>query len=422
MSGRWPALLALVALAAAARAAPPVLLLDNFDSEKTENALGGATGAWLDPDDKSQGCTATRTETARVGSLGQGLRLDYDIESDRESVRIPSNFSVSSPAMPVNQAFNGYYSIFPPQDLAPYAYLILWAKGDEKIGFTRSFKIELKDGNSPGYKGYVVDGVGPAWRRFVIPLREFADIKDWAAIKEFVVVFAADVVTRKVGAIFLDDVYFAQNPDNNLTLPERALAVARAAKPVVVDGKVSEWPRRASVDISEPEFVESGARGFRDAGARFAALWDDDWLHLYVVLEDNETVNAEEGDGLWKGDCVEVYVNSSGPEFTWGDPASFQLGFSPVSASGVPGRWAWFQRRAPRDTEARYAWDKKGRTLELALAWKFLGISPGLNREFGFSIAFHDRDASDGTPEAKLQWSFQSLGGRRARLGRMVLN
>nr|HNI56267.1 hypothetical protein [Elusimicrobiota bacterium] len=99
------------------RAAGPVLLLDNFDEDKTENALGGATGAWMDPEDKSQGCTASRVQLDRLGSLGRSLRLDFDIESQRENIRVPTNFSVASPAVALNQAFNGYYSVFPAQDL-----------------------------------------------------------------------------------------------------------------------------------------------------------------------------------------------------------------------------------------------------------------------------------------------------------------
>ncbi len=403
------------------RAAGPVLLLDNFDEDKTENALGGATGAWMDPEDKSQGCTASRVQLDRLGSLGRSLRLDFDIESQRENIRVPTNFSVASPAVALNQAFNGYYSVFPAQDLRPYNYLIFWAKGDATAGYTRSFKLEIKDGLSSGYKGFVVDGLGTEWRRFVVPLRDFADIKDWGAVKEFVIVFAADAVTRKNGTVYIDDVYFAQNPDNNLTLPEREMTARHAEKPVTLDGKPSEWPRRDFIDLSPSEFVESGARGLRDAGARFAVQWDEQWLYLTVDLEDNEIQNGEEGESLWKGDVVELYVNPTGPVFTWGDPSAFQLGFSPVSASGVPGRWAWFQRRAPKENEARYAWDKKKHTAEIAVAWSFLGVTPGVNRDLGFSIAFHDKDSADGTPEAKLQWSFQSLGGKKARLGKLVL-
>lgn len=401
------------------RAESPLLLLDNFDQDKTENALGGATGAWMDPEDKSQGCTVERVQLERVGTQGRSLRIDFDIDSQRETIRIPSQLSVSNPAVVVNQAFNGYYSLLPGKDLRPYSYLIFWAKGDAVLGFSRSFKIELKDGANSA--GHVVDGLNSEWRRFVIPLRAFNEIQNWNSIKEFVIVFAADVVTRKVGTFYIDEIYFAQSPDNNTVLPERAGTAPAIQKPVTLDGRVSEWPRRSWTDISSGEHMESGVRGLRDTEARFAVQWDEDNLYLAVVLGDNETLNSEDGEDIWRGDCVEIYLNPSGTDFVWGAPTAFQLGFSPLTKSGPPGRWAWFQRRAPSEEEVRAVWDRRGRTLEVALAWSFLGVRPGINRDLGFSLGFHDKDAKDGTPEAKLQWCFQSLGGKNVRLGKLVL-
>ena len=76
-----------------------------------------------------------------------------------------------------NPAFNGYYSIFPPQNLERHSHLIFWAKGDAERGYPRSFKVEIKDGQTAA--GYVVEGLTDRWRRFAIPLREFRGIRDW---------------------------------------------------------------------------------------------------------------------------------------------------------------------------------------------------------------------------------------------------
>ena len=74
-------------------------------------------------------------------------------------------------------------------------------------------------------------------------------------------------------------------------------------------------------------------------------------------------------------------------------------------------------------SDLREAANRPGSLLQTlrAVAWSFLGLTPGVNRDMGFSLAFHDKDSADGTPEAKLQWSFQSLGGKKARLGKLVL-
>jgi hypothetical protein len=100
-----------------------------------------------------------------------------------------------------------------------------------------------------------------------------------------------------------------------------------AAAPIL-DGNLKEWGRAAWHNISGGEYVEKGARsGTKDAGVRWAARWDDQWLYLAVRLEDNEWVNGEIGDTLWKDDCVEVYVNPNGTDFNWGDSDGVSVGF-----------------------------------------------------------------------------------------------
>lgn len=409
-----------VVLPMAVRGAP--ILLDNFNEAKAENALGGATGAWYDPDDKSIYCKTDFDDKVYFGPSGRSLRLDYNIRSQRQNVNIPTNASQAFPISQDNQAFNGYYSIFPPQNLTNKTHLILWARGGGDSGFSRSFKIEIKDGLNPFYAGYKVTGLTDQWQRFAIPLRSFTDIKDWAAIKEFVVVFAADTVTKLDGTLYLDDIYFADSAEQNLSVPMEAYTVARVEPAPQIDGKLKDWGRMNWHNISGGEYVEKGARsGLKDASAQWAVRWDDQWLYVAVSLKDNEQVNGESGDGIYKGDCVEIYLNPDGTEFNWGDPKAFQLGFSPTSKTGNPAQWAWFQRRAPTDAEVRVAWNSQKDVLETAIAWSFLKMTPGVNREVGFGLAFHDQDVKDGTPECKLTCSVGNLGKLRTRIGKMVL-
>jgi hypothetical protein len=403
-----------------ATAAP--ILLDNFNEAKTENMLGGATGAWYDPDDTSIFCKTEFDDKVYFGTSGRSLRLDYNIKSQRENVNIPTQNSQAFPVTKGNQAFNGYYSIFQPQNLTNKTHLILWAKGDGVRGFSRSFKIEIKDGLSPMYAGYKITNLTDQWRRYAIPLRSFTDIKDWSQIKEFVIVFAADTVNRNDGVMFVDEIYFAESPEQNLSVPMESYTAGRVEEPPVLDGKLKEWVRSDWHSISGDEYVEKGGRsGGKDAGARWAVRWDDQWFYLAVDLKDNEVVNGEIGETLWKGDCLEVFVNPEGTVFNWGDSAAFQLGFSPTSSAGNPATWAWFQRRAPTDQEIKAVWSPKNDALEVAMAWSFLKMTPGLNRDLGFALAFHDQDIKDGTPECKLTCSVGNLGKIRTRIGKLVL-
>ena len=85
--------------------------------------------------------------------------------------------------------------------------------------------------------------------------------------------------------------------------------------------------------------------------------------------------------------------------------------------------WSWFQKRAPTTDELKAslrAYDD-GYQAEIAVSWKFLGVEPSVGSELGFSLAVHDRDASDKTDEAKLNWSYEALKSPAVRLGTLTL-
>lgn len=413
----WGALL----LPAAALPAP--ILLDNFNEGKTVNALEGATGAWYDPDDPSIFCKTDFDGKVFLGASGKSLRLEYNIESNREKINVPSNESTAVPSGKSLQAFNGYYSVFEPKDLSKHNFVCFWVKGDPEQGYPRSFKVEVKDGLASYYSGYKVTGINDRWQKIVIPLRSFAEVKDWKAIKEFVIVFSADSVNRLQGVINIDDVYFAESAEQNFSVPFEPVAVPRSKTAVEVDGKViKDWARAVWRDMSGGEYLEQGARGGKsDAGLRYAAQWDDQALYMALNVTDNEIVNTENGDGVFKNDVLEIVINPKGREFDWGDASVFHLSFSPTSAAGTPMQWALFQRGPLGEKDVRAQWNQPRNTLEVAVPWSYLKVTPGINRDFGFGVSFHDRDVNDPTPECRLTEGISNLGKVRTRVGRMVL-
>ena len=85
---RWGLMLALVVGYGVAFAAPVVI--DQFNDGKKENALGGATGAWFDPEDKSIYCRAENDPAVFFGLAGQSLALRLADTRRVASARTPN--------------------------------------------------------------------------------------------------------------------------------------------------------------------------------------------------------------------------------------------------------------------------------------------------------------------------------------------
>jgi len=154
--------------------------------------MGSGDGIWTkDPNDSTQFCKTSFNSEVRRGNVGFSLQLDYDEDSP-------------------NPAMNGIWIKLQNLDASQYGKLSLWIKGDDKIGFSKSIKLELK--NSKGENGkYTLFGITKAWGRFVIPLADFTDIKDFSSMTEFVIRFDDQInADKKVGRIYIDDISFVK--------------------------------------------------------------------------------------------------------------------------------------------------------------------------------------------------------------------
>jgi len=162
-------------------------IIADFDSGKKPSNLGGDFGSWdNDPGDKTHTCVDSFARSIRRGPGGYSLRVIYDVASS-------------------NPAFNGVWFKLNNADFTPFTKLVLWVKGDKIRGFTKVFKLELK--NARGEKGaYYVSGISEEWTKIEIPLRRFG-LKDYSQMDELVIVFEDNKVTEKEGVIYIDDIY-----------------------------------------------------------------------------------------------------------------------------------------------------------------------------------------------------------------------
>jgi len=164
------------------------LLFANFDSKKQLTNIGSQFGYWdKDPDDPTQSCIIYFSKEHCHGDSGRSLKIKYDVDSTKT-------------------AYNGLWFLLNDLDGSKYRRLVFYVKGDEEEGFTRKFKVELKNDKEKGT--YVVQKIKKNWRKISIPLKHFKGITEFDRLKELIIVFDDTTVTKKEGVIYLDDISF----------------------------------------------------------------------------------------------------------------------------------------------------------------------------------------------------------------------
>ncbi len=163
------------------------LLVDRFD----DCISGTEAGAWHGGSSTSKDCVIAFYSSVNRDETGCSMKVRYNVEK--------------------KGAYNGAWIRLGNLDLREYDELIFWVKGDEKEGYTTTFKIEL---NSPKGSGeYIVDGVTNSWKEIAVPLTAFktssgASGINWSNVTEFTLVFEDWRATNKDGVIYIDDIYF----------------------------------------------------------------------------------------------------------------------------------------------------------------------------------------------------------------------
>ena len=187
--------LMVVGFGVVAHAAAPAsneLVIADFDTGDKPNNIGGDFGAWdKDPNDETQGTQMSfDTDDSQGDASGYSCRLDYDVDSP-------------------NPAYNGFWMKLNGEDATAYNTLNFFVKGDAKAGYTKRFKIELKDmTNKPS--AYIVSGVTDKWQKISIPFEKFRRIENWNSLNELVFVFDDINSSPKTGGILLDQITFSK--------------------------------------------------------------------------------------------------------------------------------------------------------------------------------------------------------------------
>ena len=87
-------------------------------------------------------------------------------------------------------------------------------RGDAGLGYTKTFKVEIKDALDQS-SHYYVNSVTDQWQDVVIPLNAFEGMANARKLKELVIVIEDTTATTKQGVIYLDDIRFMKSPAAN---------------------------------------------------------------------------------------------------------------------------------------------------------------------------------------------------------------
>jgi hypothetical protein len=169
------------------------ILINDFERKENFNNLDGPFGSWNTfYYDTNQFC---RDEFAPPREAGKGysLKLIYDVQSPYS-------------------AYNGFFTNLMGIDITDYKYIVFYIKGDKPAGFTKRVNIELKNNKQTGRT--ILEGITEDWKKRVVPIKSFGGINNFKEMKEFVIVFSDIGVTKKEGAIYIDDIYFAKEEES----------------------------------------------------------------------------------------------------------------------------------------------------------------------------------------------------------------
>ncbi|MFO7682430.1 MAG: protein kinase [Chloroflexota bacterium] len=194
----------------------------------------------------------------------------------------------------------------------------------------------------------------------------------------------------------------------------------RLTAPPVVDGDLAEWTGIAPYLSTHPVYTAPGWDGSEDIEAAWHIGWDADYLYVAVRVVDDVHVQTQTGNQIFKGDNVDLQldVDRAGD---WGSNLNaddYQINLSPGNFANMPPSAFRFAATADgRSIDApghgiqiAARQQPDGYTLEAAVPWRDLNVTPAAGLVLGAAFNVSDND----TPGTAVQEHFLSnVAGRK---------
>jgi hypothetical protein len=175
---------------------------------------------------------------------------------------------------------------------------------------------------------------------------------------------------------------------------------ARLSTPVLLDGNINEWGSTPFLSLDYVTFGLEQWSGSADLSGSAAFAWERETLYLAIQRRDDRHIQERSGEDLYRGDVVELWldVDVSGDYLaTDANQDDFQIGFSAGDFTGRRAE-AYLFYPAPagaersRQVRVRAAPQPDGYTLEAAIPWEVLGVTPRAGLTLGYAVVFSDID------------------------------
>ena len=186
---------------------------------------------------------------------------------------------------------------------------------------------------------------------------------------------------------------------------KQVASAPHATGAITVDGTTKNWPGIPPVIISGKRVVIGADAGGVEGS--YKLCWDENNLYVLVTVIDptpllNKQTNPEK---LWSGDGIELFF---GPEnIDQGGALQFSdrhLVIGATAAGKVPYNYFNSPRQYATETLIVPGSDGKSYTLEAAIPWQALGLTPKAGTEILFDIGIDDSVNGDGR-QRQLMWN-----------------
>ena len=188
----------------------------------------------------------------------------------------------------------------------------------------------------------------------------------------------------------------------------KTVSIPRAPGPMKLDGRREEWPGVPPETIPSSRLV-MGADGAGFDGS-YRVCWDNQNLYLHVQVNDPTPMrNEQQGDSLWNGDGVELFVGAeetdrAGPLLLTDRQVLLSAGHPP---DGKMSYLAHTAAQIPCRVVVTPTVDGHGYVLEAAIPFAALGFVPKPGQTFRFDLAIDDGEGAG--RKRQLMWN----GGAR---------